>query len=153
MNTTVIQALSKYNALSKADYTVIYFVYKKALYRVALDSIPQYMVTIKYSTRKSGHKAKLQLSLNNDIKRYILKYNNSVEYIGQVSTTLNNKSKYNRGYQVQRLEGKRQGDRVYKQYDSVPFYEGGDITDTNGKQIQVKFENAQIVMLNTLARL
>lgn len=149
----ILNALNKYNALSKADYTVIYFIYKKSLYRVAFDKIPSYMVVLKHSTHASGYKAKLQLYMNNNTKRYILKYNNSVEYVGQADVIFSKNSKYNRGYQVQRLEGKRQNDRIYKQYDSVPFYEGGDITDTNGKQIQVKFENAQIVMLNTLARL
>lgn len=144
--------MKKYNTYCKADYTVIYFTYKKMLYRVALDYIPFYMVKITYSSHKNGHKPKLQLNLNNDLKRYILKYY-TVECLGYTHKILNKNSKYNNGYQVQRLEGIKQHDRIYKQHDSIPFWIAGDITDINGMQVQVKYQNAQICMLDTLARL
>lgn len=144
--------INKYHLLSKANYTVIYFTYKKLLYRVALDKIPHYMVKIVYSSHKNGYKPKLQLSLNNDLKRYILKYY-KVDCLGYAQNIFAKNSKYNKGYQVQRLEGIRQHDRIYKQHDTTPFWIAGDITDSNGLQVQVKYQNAQICLIDTLTRL
>lgn len=144
--------LAIYEKHNKADYLIMYFSYKKLLYRVKLDYIPSYMVRLARTSHKNGYKQKLQLALNNDIKKYLLKYY-KVECLGYKNDLIKKSSKYNTGYQVQRLEGIRQKDRIYKQYDNVPFYKNGDIQDKQGNQIQVKYENAQICLIDTLARL
>ena len=69
--------LNTYEKYNKADYLALYFSYKKMLYRIRLDHIPIYMVKLMYTSHKNGYKQKLQLSLNNSIKQYLLKYGNT----------------------------------------------------------------------------
>jgi hypothetical protein len=58
---------------------------------------------------------------------------------------------YNKGVEFERIISEMNGVE-YRGKDSVPFYEAGDL-NADGKEIQIKFNGAQIVVERTLKRL
>ncbi len=59
--------------------------------------------------------------------------------------------KYNRGVEFERIISEMNG-QAFRGKDNVPFYVEGDL-EINGKQVQIKFNGAQIVAERTLKRL
>lgn len=143
MNKT--QLLREYHRHSKADYYLIGFEYKGTLWLASINKIMPRYTAITYTSHKNGHKRKLQLNLSSKVKRQLVKH--SIP-LGNMDLL---KGGMNKGIELEKLIYGLYGQK-YKGHNNIPFYKDGDI-NINGLKVQVKFENAQIVLENTIKKL
>ena len=138
--------IRNYRKFSAADAYIVGFIYKHELYIATIEEIaPRFMRVERAASKNGGHR-KLQLRLNNKYKEQLIK--KGAELVGAESL-LN--GKYNKGVEFERFVSERNGIK-YRGKDSIGFWEAGDI-ELNGKQYQIKFEGAQIVVETTLENL
>lgn len=138
--------LKNYKKYSAADYYLIGFFYKKVLYIGKLDELKPRFVAIGHAASKAGGGEKLNLYLPNKRKE---------ELIRKGAIAICNKDEFDtsigKGWAFEKLVNELCGFE-WEGQDTVPFYKAGDIT-INGKEVQLKFEGAQIVAEKTLQRL
>ena len=138
--------IRNYRNFSGADSYIIGFIYKHELYAIELDEIMPRLMTIAYSSSKTGHQKKLQL---------VIKKKNKEQLIRKGATNLGSEmlveNEGNRGFAFERLVYKLNGQEPRPQ-DNVGFWVGGDI-NINGREVQVKLDGAQIVQEKTLKNL
>lgn len=140
--------IKNYRKFSAADSYVIGFIYKHEVYMVEVDEImPRYM-SVERESSKNGHAPNLRLRLSKKYKEQLLR--KGAICLGGEELVCDSKFK-NKGVQFEKMVSEIYG-IPYKGKDSVPFYVQGDIS-VNGKEIQIKFENASIVTSSTLERL
>lgn len=137
-------ALKIYHQFSKADSYIIGFLYDTDLYIVEVEKLFPRWIKVERSSSKNGGGKKLQLRLTKAHKEAFLR-KNAIK-IGNVVDLIGNK-------------GNALEDKIYSLYGQIktrkanePFFKCGDI-NINGKEVQVKFENAQIATFKTLERL
>lgn len=138
--------IKNYRKFSAAESYIIGFVYKHELYMIQVDEIMPRCMQVLHSSHKNGYQPKLQLVLNNHLKE---------QYIRKGATLLGNEDlvigEYNKGVEFEKLVSEMNG-QEFRGKDSVGFWVSGDI-EIDGKQVQVKFQGAQIVAEKTLKRL
>ena len=137
-------AIRYYRKYSGAHGYIIGFTYKKKNYmiRIAGDIMPRFLKLGKQSSKKGGNE-KLDLYLNNELKEELIR-KGAVEIDYEVH-------KGNNGREFEKWVQNYYGLEV-REWDNEGFWTGGDIC-LDGKEIQVKFGNAQMVSVTTLHNL
>ena len=138
--------IKNYRKYSAADAYILGFIYNHVVYAVEVAEIMPRFMRVEYESSKKGGCAKLQLRLPKRYQEQLLKKG----AIALGSEDILN-GEYNKGVEFERIVTELNG-QTFKGKDSVPFYVKGDL-NVNGKEIQVKFNGAQIVVERTLKRL
>ena len=131
---------------SKADSYIIGFIYKKNLYMVEIEELQPRYTMIKKAV--SNHKEKLQMYLTNKRKKEFL--NKGAKFICSEMDFIQMNNLKNKGYTFERMITEMYGLEWAR--DNVRFDKQGDI-QVDGKEIQIKFENAQIATIDTLRKI
>ena len=138
--------INNYRKFSAADSYILGFIYKHEVYMIEVPEImPRYMRVEHESSKKSGS-AKLQLRLPKRYQEQLIR--KGAVAIGSEDVL---KGQYNKGVEFERVINEINGIE-FRGKDNVPFYKQGDI-NLDGKEIQIKFNGAQIVVERTLKRL
>lgn len=138
--------IKNYRKFSAADCYMLGFEYKHNIYCIMVDEIaPRFMTIERESTKKGGAK-KLQLRLHKDHKEQLIR--KGAMLIGNENML---KGQYNKGVEFERIISEMNG-QEFRGKDSVGFWVSGDL-EIDGKQCQIKFNGAQIVVETTLERL
>lgn len=138
--------IKNYRKFSAADCYMLGFEYKHNIYCIMVDEIaPRFMTVERESTKKGGAK-KLQLRLHKDHKEQLIR--KGAMLIGNENML---KGQYNKGIEFERIISEMNG-QEFRGKDSVGFWISGDL-EIDGKQCQIKFNGAQIVVETTLERL
>lgn len=138
--------IRQYRRFSAADSYILGFTYNGTVYAVEVNEIaPRYM-KVEHESSKKGDSAKLQLRLTKAYMEQLLR--KGAVALGS-EDILN--GEYNKGVEFERIITERNGE-TFRGKDSVGFWVAGDL-EINGKQVQVKFNGAQIVVEKTLHRL
>lgn len=142
-----------YNNTKANEMYKICFEYHKTMYIYTINELPQNQIYIKV---RNGKKY-LQLRLNKDFKEYIL--NNEQDKIQVLCTTKEynkKKNQYSKKYNKTFNNGtifevlcKHLYNQRYTGHDTTPYNIAGDIR-VNGIEIQLKYQNAQIVSFDTV---
>ena len=138
--------IRQYRRFSAAEAYIIGFEYKHTVYAVMVDEIMPRFMRVEHESSKKGGAAKLQLRLPNKYKEQLLR-KGAVALGGEEILV----GEYNKGVEFERLISEMNG-QTFRGKESVGFWVEGDI-EINGKQVQVKFNGAQIVVERTLHRL
>jgi hypothetical protein len=139
--------IKNYRKFSGAESYIIGFIYKHQLYMIKVAEImPRYM-SVQHSSSKTGRVPKLQLTINNSHKEQMIR--KGAICLGSEDLVVCDD--LNKGFAFERLVSEYYGIE-YRGQDNVGFWVGGDL-EVDGEQIQIKFQNAQIVSEKTLERL
>lgn len=138
--------IRNYRKFSAADSYILGFIYKHEVYMIEVKEImPRYMRVEHESSRKGGC-AKLQLRLPQNYQKQLMR--KGAICLGS-EEILN--GEYNKGVEFERLVSEMNG-QTFRGKDNVPFYVEGDL-EIDGRQVQIKFNGAQIVVERTLKKL
>lgn len=138
--------IRNYRKFSAADSYILGFIYKHEVYMIEVKEImPRYM-RVEHESSKKGGCAKLQLRLPQNYQKQLMR--KGAICLGDESI-LN--GEYNKGVEFERLVSEMNG-QTFRGKDNVPFYVEGDL-EINGRQVQIKFNGAQIVVERTLKKL
>lgn len=138
--------IRNYRKFSAADSYILGFIYKHEVYMIEVTEImPRYM-RVEHESSKKGGCAKLQLRLPQNYQKQLMR--KGAICLGN-EEILN--GEYNKGVEFERLISEMNG-QTFRGKDNVPFYVEGDL-EINGKQVQIKFNGAQIVVERTLKKL
>ena len=138
--------IRQYRRFSAAEDYIIGFEYQHTVYAVMVDEIMPRFMRVEHESSKKGGAAKLQLRLPNKYKEQLLR-KGAVALGGEEILV----GEYNKGVEFERLISEMNG-QTFRGKESVGFWVEGDI-EIDGKQVQVKFNGAQIVVERTLHRL
>ena len=142
------EMLTKYEALTAADAYIIGFEFNGSLYTYytnTLDAIADRIV-LDHASSKRGGTAKIRIRLDKWAK---IRLAQKATNCGKISV-MEYAGKYNVGEKFERYVTELNG-KVWTK-DNVPFWQAGDI-EINGKQVQIKFDGAEITNEKTLATL
>lgn len=139
--------IKNYRRFSGADAYIIGFIYKHQLYMIQVDEIMPRQMQVLHSSHKNGYQPKLQLVLNNKLKEQLIR--KGAILLGSEELVTN--GEYNNGVEFEKLISEMNGIE-FRGKDNIGFWVGGDL-EIDGKQIQVKFQGAQIVAEKTLKNL
>ena len=142
------EMLTKYETLTAADAYIIGFQMNGCLYTLYTETLASIADCIKYDRAAQSHggmgKIRLRMTQLDKVKLARVAINrgpiNVMEYA----------EKYNNGEKFERYITELNGQKWIK--DNVPFWQSGDI-EINGKQVQIKFDGAEITNEKTLARI
>lgn len=138
--------IRNYRKFSVADAYILGFIYKHQVYMVEVAEImPRYM-RVEHESSKKGGCAKLQLRLPQNYQKQLMR--KGAVCLGS-EEILN--GEYNKGVEFERLVSEING-QTFRGKDNVPFYVEGDL-EIDGRQVQIKFNGAQIVVERTLKKL
>lgn len=138
--------IRQYRRFSAADGYVLGFEYKHTIYAIMVDEImPRFMRVEKESSKKGGAQ-KLQLRITKDLKEQLIR--KGATALGGTEILV---GQYNKGVEFERIISEMNG-QLFRGKENVGFWIEGDL-EIDGKQIQVKFNGAQIVVEKTLHRL
>ena len=141
-------AIRNYRRFTGAEEYIVGFIYKHNLYAIQVaELMPRWMVMKAESSR---HAEKLQMSLKAKHKRELI--NKGAELICTEEEFLQMNDLRNKGFTFERLVFDLNGQGAEWSRDNVRFDKCGDI-NINGVEIQIKFENAQIVTVPTIKKL
>lgn len=139
--------IKHYRNFTAAEGYIIGFDYKKKCYMANVEKLMPRYIAISRASTKNGGGQKLQLRLTNKIKEELIR--KGAILIGEAGMFKG--LEFNQGVEFERYVDNMYGVE-FRGKDSTPFYKAGDLT-INGKEIQVKFGNAQVVAEKTLYRL
>ena len=130
--------IKNYRKMSACDSYIIGFTYKHGVYMLEVKEIMPRYIRLEHTSSKRGSIPQLKFRLTNAYKEQLIR--KGAEYIGtdEVIYSLNK----NKGCAFEKYVTERFTSEMWVK-DSVPFYVQGDI-EVDGKQIQVKFEGAEI---------
>ena len=138
--------IRQYRRFSAADGYVLGFEYKHTVYAIMVDEImPRFMRVEKESSKKGGAQ-KLQLRITKNFKEQLIR--KGATALGGTEIL---SGQYNKGVEFERIISEMNG-QTFRGKENVGFWIEGDL-EIDGKQIQVKFNGAQIVVERTLHRL
>ena len=138
--------IRNYRKFSAADSYILGFIYKHEVYMIEVKEImPRYM-RVEHESSKKGGCAKLQLRLPQNYQKQLMR--KGAICLGS-EEILN--GEYNKGVEFERLISEMNG-QTFRGKDNVPFYVEGDL-EIDGRQVQIKFNGAQIVVERTLKKL
>lgn len=138
--------IRNYRKFSAADSYILGFIYKHEVYMIEVKEImPRYM-RVEHESSKKGGCAKLQLRLPQNYQKQLIR--KGAICLGS-EEMLN--GEYNKGVEFERIISELNG-QTFRGKDNVPFYVEGDL-EIDGRQVQIKFNGAQIVVERTLEKL
>ena len=141
-------AIRNYRRFTGAEEYIVGFIYGHNLYAIQVEELmPRWMVMKAESSR---HAEKLQMNLKAKHKRELI--NKGAELICTEEEFLQMNDLRNKGFTFERLVFDLNGQGAEWSRDNVRFDKCGDI-NINGVEIQIKFENAQIVTVPTIKKL
>ena len=143
------QMIKLYNLLSAANAYIIGFVMNGILYYVMQEHINDAYLKMDRMSSKRGGWAKIRVRVSSD-EMWKLVNSGAAIALGAASM-LNFEDKYNDGEHFERVITEMFTDKKWEK-DSVPFNVAGDIS-VNGKEIQIKFNGAELTNEKTLSRL
>lgn len=138
--------IKNYRKFSAADSYILGFEYKHSIYYIMIDEIPPRYMTVERESSKKGGAQKLQLRLKKAYREQLIR--KGATYMGGEEILI---GQYNKGVEFERLISEMNGQK-FRGKENVGFWVEGDI-EINGKQVQIKFNGAQIVVEKTLERL
>ena len=146
---TLTEMITTYNKLSAADSYIFGFIVNHLLYYICFDGhLPESLLKLGRASSKRGGAAKVRVRASAEIKRAFVESGKAI-LLGSESL-LDTNDKYNKGDRFERLITETlTGEKWYK--NSTPFTKAGDI-ELNGKQVQVKMNDAELTNENTLRR-
>jgi len=138
--------IRNYRKFSAADGYILGFIYHHEVYMAEVAEImPRYM-RVEHESSKKGGGRKLQLRLPSKFQKQLMR--KGAVCLGHESIL---DGIYNKGVEFERIISEMNGIE-FRGKDSEPFYIAGDL-NINGKEIQIKFNGAQIVCEKTLEKL
>lgn len=148
MTTTITKAhaIREYRKYSGADAYLLVMIQNKEVYMMEKEEIPpRYMILKPASTR---HKEKLQVNLKAAHRKEMIK-NGAIHLMSETEfKAIQKEIGLNRGWTAEKV--------VYDYFgiewdgvDQARFDQCGDL-EINGKQYQIKFQNAQVVTVDTI---
>lgn len=142
--------LELYEQLNGCTCYELYFLYKHNLYKIELKKLDKTIVKLgRESSSKGGH-LKLRLNITKTIKeQWLLSGKAKKLMTEQDFLDLQEKLKINKGQVCEYLSCKARHQDY--QLDSTRFDKAGDV-NLKRKKIQVKFENASLTQLRTIAK-
>lgn len=141
---TMIRNYRKYSA---ADSYILGFEAQGNIYFSEIEEIPPRYVKVETCSKKNGGYRKLQLRLLSKYKNELMK---NAEMLCSLEELTHGTYK-NKGVEFEKRISEKFGIE-YRGKDNIGFWIAGDL-EINGKQIQIKFNGAQIVVENTLEKL
>ena len=139
--------IKNYRKFSGAESYIIGFVYKHQLYMIKVAEIMPRWMSVQHSSSRTGRIPKLQMSIRNKDKEQFIR--KGAILLGDENLIVCDD--LNKGFAFERLVSEYYGIE-YRGQDNVGFWVGGDL-EVDGEQVQIKFQNAQIVAENTLKKL
>jgi hypothetical protein len=152
--------IRQYRRFSGADGYVVGFRYKKNVYIIVVDKLmPRWLIE---SYESGSHEPKLQMSLKAKHKKQLI--DKGAEFLmteeafekelarWNAERKANGQKTVNRGHLLERLVNEQMGTVAYR-VDTEKFSKCGDVRTADGRELQVKFENAQIVAVKALHNL
>lgn len=147
---TLNEMINLYNTLSVADAYIVGFILNHLLYYVRFEGhLPTEILKFDHASSKRGGMAKVRVRLSSQF-RHEMVTNGQAILLGDESLILT-PDKYNKGERFERVITETLTATAWVK-DSVPFNVAGDI-ELNGKQIQVKLDNAELTNEKTLKRI
>lgn len=146
---TLTEMITAYNKLSAADSYIFGFIVNHLLYYICFDGhLPESLLKLGRASSKRGGAAKVRVRASAEIKRTFIESGKAI-LLGSESL-LDTNDKYNKGDRFERLIMETlTGEKWCK--NSTPFTVAGDI-ELNGRQVQVKMNDAELTNENTLRR-
>ena len=138
--------IKNYRKFSAANAYILGFEYKHQIYCIMIDEIPPRYMQVEHESSKKGGAAKLQLRLHKAHKEELLR--KGATLIGNEDILI---GKYNKGVEFERIISEMNG-QEFRGKENVGFWVEGDL-EIDGRQVQIKFNGAQIVVETTLERL
>ena len=138
--------IKNYRKFSAADSYILGFEYKHNIYYIMIDEIPPRYMTVEHESSKKGGSAKLQLRLKKAYREQLIR--KGATLIGDENIL---KGQYNKGVEFERIISEMNG-QEFRGKENVGFWVEGDL-EIDGRQVQIKFNGAQIVVETTLERL
>ena len=138
--------IKNYRKFSAANAYILGFEYKHNIYYIMIDEIPPRYMTVERESSKKGGAQKLQLRLKKAYKEQLIR--KGATYMGDESILI---GQYNKGVEFERLISEMNG-QAFRGKENVGFWVEGDL-EIDGRQVQIKFNGAQIVVETTLERL
>ena len=138
--------IKNYRKFSAADAYILGFEYKHNIYYIMVNEIPPRYMTVERESSKKGGARKLQLRLKKEYKEQLIR--KGATYMGGEEILI---GQYNKGVEFERLISEMNG-QEFRGKENVGFWVEGDL-EIDGRQVQIKFNGAQIVVETTLKRL
>lgn len=146
---TLTEMINLYNTLTAAEGYIVGFILNHLLYYVRFDGhLPTEILKFDRASSKRGGMAKVRVRMGADFRKAMVASGQAV--LMGAETLLQTADKYNRGERFERIITETLTAETWVK-DSVPFNVAGDI-ELNGKQIQVKFDDAELTNEKTLKR-
>lgn len=147
---TLFEMIALYNALTAADGYIVGFILDHKLYFVQYDGhLPMEILKFDRASSKRGGMAKVRVRLGADIRKALVASGKAV-LLGS-ENLLMTADKWNKGERFERIITETLTTEKWVK-DSVPFNVAGDI-ELNGRQIQIKFDDAELTNEKTLKRI
>ena len=147
---TLNEMITLYNTLSAADGYIVGFVLNHLLYYVQFDGhLPTEILKFDRASSKRGGMAKVRVRIASEIRKAMVA-NGQAVLLGS-EELLNTADKWNKGERFERVITETLTTEKWVK-DSIPFTVAGDI-ELNGKQIQIKFTDAELTNEKTLRRI
>ena len=147
---TLNEMVALYNALSAADGYIVGFILNHLLYYIKVDGhLPTEILKFDRASSKRGGMAKVRVRLGADFRKAAVA-NGQAVLLGS-EELLNTADRWNRGERFERVITETLTTEKWVK-DSVPFNVAGDI-ELNGKQIQIKLDDAELTNEKTLMRI
>lgn len=147
---TLIEMITAYNRLSAADAYIFGFIVNHLLYYIRFDGhLPTELLKFDRASSKKGGMAKVRVKATAAIKQALIASGKAV-LLG-TEALLETSDRYNKGERFERVITELlTGQEWHK--DSIPFTDAGDI-ELNGKQIQIKLDQAELTNEKMLQRI
>ncbi len=145
---TLIGMQRKYNKHSAADEYWFAFIYDAKVYFIKLKHIPRKYMRLTHAASSRGGYAKIKLYIPTSDREEAVE-NGKAIYLCDESDLYDDLG-HNLGENVERIITEKYTNETWVK-DSVPFWLSGDI-EFEGKQIQIKFNQAELTNERTLIR-
>ena len=146
---TLNEMITLYNELTAAEGYIVGFILNHLLYYVRFDHLPTEILKFDRASSKRGGMAKVRVRLGADIRKALVA-NGQAVLMGS-ETMLMTTDKWNKGERFERIITETLTAEKWVK-DHTPFNVVGDI-ELEGKQIQVKFDDAELTNEKTLKRI
>lgn len=137
-----------YNRLTGAEETYLFFIYKNDLYLHTCKHINEDWARTDRDSKKNGGGLKYRMRLKVATKKELLEDTNTRKVMTKAEFL--ELPVKNKGDKCELYLEMLNGNNDFK-HNSVRFDKGGDV-EIDGKQVQVKFENASITSVATLEK-
>lgn len=142
------EMISLYNELTAAEGYILGFTQDHNLYYVKVNHLPDEILRYGRASSKRGGFAKIRVRISASIRKAYIESGDAV-LIGS-ETMLTDDDAHNKGENFERIITETLTPEKWVK-DSIPFNVAGDIT-LNGKQIQIKFADAELTNEKALTK-